>query len=941
MKISTFKASECAMIFLSLAFCPAFGIGQQDADIQTPKLLEQDHSCAQTSAGSGCSPTGDKSSPTSQSQPQTPYSIFPAPRDRGADQGCLPSYTEIPFTVSPAEAFSRAVRECPSPDNAVRTSMPTITAPSLMLPEILPVPVQLNSLLPALPVLPTPEVAPPASPAAAPPAERVLNSTPIVAPVSRPAGEDILAVVVNGVPMGDFVPMYHDARGRWFATAELLAQARLNRSASPPVRINSTDYFPLDAYSGAVYRFEATQQMLYVNVKPDDVELRMIQASKRMPTTPMNSDPGFFVNHDFQVTGTGSTAAVGGIEELGFFSKLGVLTSQFVARDLTRHLAATRLDTQFTRDFPQKMATLGLGDGYSASFAAWSQTVHYTGVRVASNFSTQPAFLPFALPSIAGSANQPSTLDLYVNGLLTMHQSIDEGPFAIDDIPVMSAVGDIQMVVTDVLGRQQTLSRPYISTRMLLRKNVKEYAFESGVQRRGFGMRSTAYGGWFADANYRRGLSNSFTLNLRGELLRDSQTFAAGFDHGIPRFGVISAGIASTHQNNGKSGGLAYAEFDHSARSLGFSLYAQAAQPNFRQLGLLPTEQPTQLLGQAEVSLALGKWVTVSGGAMHMEKPTNTYFDRFSHPVPRFSTVTSSLNIRLPHGAALVLSANYTPEFHQKVSGILSLVIPLKRNRLVIANVESNSGVISPSVEYNQQLPTGTGFGYRLRASTNNGIRSPHVDAGVSYQNGLGTHSLEYGQRAGSPINWRYSYQGGAVFLNGDALLSRQLNQSFAVIEAAGAPGVNVLANNNFVARTDRRGLAIVPSLSAYNRNTIALDDSSAPLDREIDLSERTIVPMARSGLLVKFKAEQISSAQLDLVTETGDEVPVGAQVTMEGTPESFQVALHGEVYIPTIQFPVTLRVRWDGVTCQAKVSAPESKEPLPRIGPVQCRRIP
>ena len=179
------------------------------------------------------------------------------------------------------------------------------------------------------------------------------------------------------------------------------------------------------------------------------------------------------------------------------------------------------------------------------------------------------------------------------------------------------------------------------------------------------------------------------------------------------------------------------------------------------------------------------------------------------------------------------------------------------------------------------------------------------------------------------------------MFLNGDALLSRQLNQSFAVIDAAGAPGVNVLANNNFVARTDRRGLAIVPSLPAYNLNTIALDDSSAPLDREIDLAERTIVPMARSGLLVKFNAEKISSALIDLVTETGDEVPVGAHVTVEGNAGSFQVALHGEVYVPTIQSPATLRVSWDGVTCQATVSAPQSKEPLPRIGPVQCRRIP
>ena len=111
-------------------------------------------------------------------------------------------------------------------------------------------------------------------------------------------------------------------------------------------------------------------------------------------------------------------------------------------------------------------------------------------------------------------------------------------------------------------------------------------------------------------------------------------------------------------------------------------------------------------------------------------------------------------------------------------------------------------------------------------------------------------------------------------------------------------------------------------------------------LDVDADLSEKIVVPMARSGLLVKFKAEPVRGAVLALVTEEGKEVPVNAEVTVNDDQEAYEVALHGEAYIPEIQFPAAVRVHWDGVTCQATVAVPESKDPLPRIGPITCRRV-
>jgi outer membrane usher protein len=755
-----------------------------------------------------------------------------------------------------------------------------------------------------------------------------------------PPGESVFAVQVNGNLLEDFAHLYRDPQGRWYAPADLLEEARLLKSTGKSIRVGEEEFYPLDAYSGVSYRFNAAQQLLVITIPAENFQTLNIQVSKRIPAVATASDPGFFLNNDLQVTGANTQVQVSGEEEFGFFSKLGVLTSQFAARDLTQHWAATRLQTLFFRDFPERMETLGVGDNYSASFANWAETINYAGIRWASNFTTQPAFLPYALPSIAGSAAQPSMVSLYVNNLRMLEQPVGEGPFTISDIPALSAEGNIRMVVTDLLGRKQVVSMPYISMQQLMRAGVSQYTYESGVQRRDYGQESNGYGGWFAAGTYRHGFTNTFTFGLRGEALLASQTGGMGFDKGFLRLGVISGGIAASHNKDGQSAGLAYAQLQHSGGSFGFSLYAQAAQQNFRQLGLLYPQKPTQFLGQAQVSQALGSWVTVSAGYMHQNKPSNAVNDAQGKSVQRFNTITPTLTIRLPLGATLTLSGNYTPEFHQRASGIAMLIIPLKKQRMAMASTGYQAGATTPMVEYEQALPPGTGLGYRVRTSSSNNLENPREDAQVSYQNDHGTYQLEVSQLRGQPTNWMLNYMGSAVLLHGDLLLSRQVTDGFAVVDTNGVRGLKVMANNNYVATTDRRGLAMVPSLPAYNRNLISLDESSLPLNVDVDLSDKIVVPMALSGLLVKFKSQQVQGAVLALVTEEGKELPLGAEVTVNDDKMVYEVALHGEAYIPEIQFPAAVRAHWDEHTCQATVARPESKEPLPRIGPIPCRRM-
>ena len=88
----------------------------------------------------------------------------------------------------------------------------------------------------------------------------------------------------------------------------------------------------------------------------------------------------------------------------------------------------------------------------------------------------------------------PSTVDVFVNGAPVASESVPPGPFSIDHLPVLTGAGQLQVVVTDALGRQQVLTQPYYSGTALLRPDLAEYSFELGSIREDYGHRSFAYG---------------------------------------------------------------------------------------------------------------------------------------------------------------------------------------------------------------------------------------------------------------------------------------------------------------------------------------------------------------------------------------------------------------------------------------------------------------
>jgi outer membrane usher protein len=764
-------------------------------------------------------------------------------------------------------------------------------------------------------------------------------------PPQQPSGpgphEVILGVQINGRPEGDSARLLQGEDGKLYVPSDLIAQWRLQVFQGQSMRMGGQTYYRLDDMNGVKWQIDPATQMLSLTVLPSAFAPTTFNLSLREQLEAQHPAPALFLNHQLLYTyqqGTSTqpdNTALGGLFEAGFVSSLGVMTSRFADRNFNIAIAPIRLDSKLAREFPDHMALLTIGDSISAA-NTWSRQVTYGGISWKSDFATQPSFIPVVLPNVQGQVTQPSTVDIFVNGVRTSQQKVDPGPFTINNIPVINGQGDVQMVVTDVLGRQQVITQSFISAQELLRPGVNAYTYEGGILRRNFGIASSEYGSLFAEGQQRHGFSDRFTGDARVEVSGRQQTGSVGVEYGIASFGIIGGGVALSESGLGP-GGLAYLLVQRRARRLGYAGSVQVADSAFQQLGMAVGERAPKLQGQFQVTEALGSRASIAVGYLRQEN--RTFVNNIQAPKPDFAGISSSFSVRMGK-VFLSAAANLSNSSKSASSATLSLVVPLGGRTLASSSTTiQRDGSQLTSVQYAQQPPLGTGYGYRLRGDIGDQSSQRRVEGDFTYRANTGTYELDASEIA-SAMNTRFMETGGFLMMGGHVVPSQWLNSSFVLVDVPDRPGIKVFANNQYIASTSWRGLAVLPVLAPYSKNVVRLDDQGVPVDLGIDLDEKTVVPMSRSGAVLKFKAIRFTGASFQLVTEKGVPVPNGAEVTVGAFGTIYNVALRGEVFIPNISFPAHLHVRWANQRCDANVDSAKTSEPLPHIGPVTCKEI-
>ncbi|MEI8327391.1 MAG: fimbria/pilus outer membrane usher protein, partial [Betaproteobacteria bacterium] len=376
-------------------------------------------------------------------------------------------------------------------------------------------------------------------------------------------------------------------------------------------------------------------------------------------------------------------------------------------------------------------------------------------------------------------------------------------------------------------------------------------------------------------------------------------------------------------------GGLLLTSFERqSAEGVSFGLRSQSTTPQFTQMGQQPGQRAPARVSSANVGFSVGQFGSFGLG----------YAIQKNRDKPDAEVVSANYSLSVGKSSALIVSAYKSLIGEPGKAVSITLSIGLGEHSSVSFNAAKQKNSSQMVAQVQQNLPAGTGTGYRLLATV--GDPSGRKEAGFSAQNDIGTYSVEAGHASGI-TSYRASASGGVAYLDGSAYLSRRLTGSFGVVQAPDFPDIGIFVSNQLVGRTDAKGNAIMPNLLAYQNNAVSIDANELPMDAQLDATQVNVVPYYRSGVLVKFPIQRVRSALLSIVLADGQPMPLGSEVSIAGREEAFLVAERGEVYVTGLAPEKNqLRASWEGQTCAFEVSLDKNLGPVPRIGPYTCAGV-
>lgn len=738
--------------------------------------------------------------------------------------------------------------------------------------------------------------------------------------------EAVLEVALSGQEQGETQVVLRGPNNALYLEASEFARLRLQPpSAKPVLHQGQTYYAPTDIAGTTVSVDEALQRAVIV-VPAQSFELTRLNAAKRLGPALTPASPGAFLNYQLSSQQIDGQRSSGAYAELGVFAALGVLTNTSVARENPISRDVTRLDTTFTRDFPDSLKTLNIGDTISDS-GSWGNAVRFAGIRFAKNFGLRPDLLTTPMLSTGGTATVPSTVDVFVNNQRVSSSELPPGPFIIDRLPSVSGTGDVSVVVRDALGREQVVTQSFYSSANLLAAGLTQYSFNLGSVREDYALASNHYGALLAEGSYRRGINDLLTLEGHAEYLAHD-AHAAGINAviGVGKLGAVNLTLAGGGTDEG-SGTLTGVGFEHRGRRMSLIANTLLASDGFAQVGdpLNPTMR-FRRRSLLQTGIGLGRAGSLSLAYVHQ-----TY-----RSAPAQQTLSLTHSVTFGHAGTLNLTLTRVRTDGASTSAYLIYVLPFGARQAATLSTLGGSGEGASANEMigslTQSPPIGEGSGYRLSASTLGNYNA-------NWRQQFTAADLEVEAARNNGIGGRSAYLSGAMtFLDGKAAATRSVTGSFAVVDVAGLANVPVYVENQLTTHTDSNGKALLFNLRPYEANRISILPEELPLDTSIAASSTIMAPPYRSGVVARFPVQRVRSATFRLVTEDGAVVPAGASVKLNGN--TVPVVMDGMVYVTDYDHGTGGEATWAQTRCKFRVEPPVTNEPLPDLGTVRCARV-
>lgn len=735
----------------------------------------------------------------------------------------------------------------------------------------------------------------------------------------------ILDVVFNEESYGPLV-LYQRKDGTVLARLADIEKWRLKPLSIEAAVIDNDSYLPLSAFSGLTYNVDPARQVIEITAPPELLTPVQLQAGGRIGfTDPTQTAFGTFFNYDALVQQIQRTTNVAGFLETGISDYWGLVLNTFRVGNAPGLDNIVRFDTSYIWDRPSHAARLSVGDTLAPGGYV-GRTLRFAGLSYGTNFGLQPDLTTFPTPFFQGQAALPSTVQIYVNDVLTYTRDVDRGPFTINQIPVVTGNGNLRFVLKDSLGVERVFNAPYYADSSNLRAGLTSYSFNVGFLRKNYGLHSFDYGKAFGSVTYRYGLSDAITVEGHAEGHEDAQMASARVAWLVPRVGQIGVNAAGSSGKLGQ-GGLGGFSFRRDDEWWNVFLDYQIASRNFNQVGVdLPLERIWRQVG-AGVGVSLGLPGNVSGTYAKIDYRGGLRTDVFS----------ASHNVQIGSRLLLTSFALFSRAVGAKTATTfgVGLSIPLGQTASASVRADHQSGQTSGIVDYRANPPTDEGFGYGVSAGLGS---NDFGSADVTWRNVYSTVRGQFDYRSGAAAG-QVEVRGSVGFVETHPFAAREITDAYGMVILPDFNDVTVFQENRPVTHTNADGMAILPELNSYQNNKISIDSDKLPISAQLSAGSLSVVPRYRSAVIADFPLKNLRSASITLLRSDGEPVAAGSKVHIDGSTATTFAGFRGQVFLEDLHDSLTLTVDDEGGPCTARITSVPANETLPQLPPVTCER--
>jgi outer membrane usher protein len=665
-----------------------------------------------------------------------------------------------------------------------------------------------------------------------------------------------------------------------------------------------TAHVYIDELPGMAATYDAPSQQLRLTAAPDFFPAQRFGESRRK-FVPASYDMGALLNYDVYVSGGGDRKPEASVwHEARVFGGAGVISTTGVFRSGATK-SYVRYDTSWHRSDEATAVTLEAGDLITRTLP-WASAVRLGGIQVSRDFAVRPDIITYPLPAFAGRAALPSSVDLIVGGQRVGGGTVDPGPFAIENLPLITGAGEANLAVTDLHGRTISTSMPFYVSSALLRPGLTDFAVALGAFRKRYGVRNFDYGGVAGSASLRHGVSDAITLEVRAEVANDMQLAGGGAVVRLGAGGVVSGSYSRSFRGDGAGGGGSQwtLGYEYQARSFSVALRHSRESAGYADLGFVGAIRAHRArdISSATVSLSFGPGGTVGLGYFAIREDGGSVT----------SLANASLSLPIWRGSRINASASHELE-NGSWSGALTLSVPLGRNRGNVAAgiADLPGGGYGWRADYSRAIPSEGGWGWSASAAGQAGDLALRGDVAWRTDPIL----LRGGAYGGGDATWWAGASGSLVFMDDSVFAANRVSDAFVVVSTDGEAGIPVRYENQLIGRTNADGKLLIPWGTAYYAGQYEID----PLDLDADVAAPVVsqrVAVARgSGHVVRFPVTRTRSARLVIRDEHGGFLPAGTAVRIGES--SATIGWDGLLFIENLDKGAAAEIEIAGRLCR------------------------